>query len=140
MPQILGRNSILHILDNAGTSRNISGDLNNVVLSWTRANAVMTTFGKDTEQRIAGVRDATLTAAAIWNSDDNVIDDIMDDLLSGSTITLVKFMPGGSTAGCPLYTACMLLNQYQVTAPLAGAVAAAFTFEMANGSMSASTV
>jgi len=140
MPQILGRNSILHIWDNAGTSRNVSGDLNNIVLSWTRANADMTTFGKDTTQRIAGVRDATLTAAAIWNTGTGNIDDIMDDLLSGSTITLMKFMPGGSTAGCPVYSACMLVNQYQVTAPLAGAVAAAFTMEMAAGSMSASTV
>lgn len=140
MPQIHGRNALLHVWDSAGTSRNISGDLNNIVLAWSKANADVTTLGDDTNQRISGIRDATLTGAAIWNTGTGNVDDVMDDLMSGSTIALIKYMPGGCTTGCPMYTACMLLNAYEVTAPLNGAVAAAFTFEMASGSVSASSV
>lgn len=141
MPKIHGLNSILHIWDDSGTSRDISGDLNSITLSWSRDNPDVSTLGTGTRKRIFGIRDATLNGAALWNSDDTTgIDAILQAIMTGSLNTLVKFYPGGCTTGCQFYTTCMLLSSYDVTAPINGAVTAAFAFEQASGSVSASTV
>lgn len=139
MAQFHGRNAALWIWDNGATCRNISGDLNNVQLTWTRDNAESTTMGKDSKQRISGLRDATLTGAAVYNSGGNAIDVTMSALMAGSVVSLISFAPGGSLTGCPVYNACMLISNWSITAPLNGVVAAAFTFQLASGSVSAST-
>ena len=45
MPKVHGKNSVIFVSDSGGTCRNLSGDMNNVVLSWTRANVDVTVFG-----------------------------------------------------------------------------------------------
>lgn len=140
MPQMQGKNSVLHIWDSAGTSRNISGDLNSVTLTYTRENVDVTTFGDDAMQRLSGLRDATLSIAGVWNTGTGNINDVMDDLMNGSVITLVRWMPGGSTAGCPFWTGCFLANSYEENSNLTGPVAFTAAFQFAAGSLSASTV
>ena len=141
MPQIHGRSSLFHIFDNAGTSRNISGDLNSYSLAWTRDNPATTTFGKDSVQRISGIRDATLSIAGIWNTESASGNDaVMNGLLAGSANALIRFMPAGCTTGCVHYTGCFLVNQYQMQAALTGAVAWTGTMQLSSGSISASSV
>ena len=141
MPNIHGRNSLLHVFDNAGTSRNISGDLNSYSLAWTRDNPATTTFGKDSVQRISGIRDATMSIAGIWNTETASGNDVvMNGLLGGSANALIRFMPAGCTTGCVFYTGCFLVSQYQMQAALTGAVAWTGTMQLSSGSISASSV
>ena len=141
MPFIHGMNSVIFVWDSAGTCRNISGDLNSVTLGWTRDNPDVTTFSHNDIARIAGLRDAQLSGAGVWNTDDTTgIDAVFAGLLSSSVNTLVKWCPGACSSGSPLYTACFLLSQYEVSGPVNGPVGVSYTFQLSSGSLSASSV
>lgn len=140
MPQVHGRNSVLHVWDSSGTSRSLTGDMTNVTLSWSRTNSEMTAFTDDTVQRLSGIRDATLTGAAVWNNDTNQIETVLQGLLTASANTLLRYFPAGCISGSAFYTGCFLLNQYQVQSPVDGVVTATFAFEISSGSLTASTV
>ena len=141
MPQIHGRNSSVIIYDSAGASQALTADANNTTLAWSRNNPDVTTYGFDTTQRLAGMRDYTLTVAGIWNSGTGKIVDNLDNLMSGSIITTFRWMPSGSTqTGCPFYTGCALISAYQEAGPVNGPVTLTATFQAAAGSLTASTV
>ena len=138
MPNVHGKNAKIWVWDTGGTYRDMSGDTNNITLSWSKDNPDTTTFGKDTHTRISGLRDATLTGAAVWNSAETTsVDAVMSAHMSASDNILVMFAPGGSITGCPVYSACMLINQWEVTAPVDGVVAATFGFDISAGSVTA---
>lgn len=127
--------------DSGGTSRMLTQDLNSYGLAWTRDNPATTTFGKESVQRISGIRDATLSLAGIWNEEAaSGIDIVLSGLLAASNNALVRFMPAGCISGCAFYTGCFLVSQYQMTAALNGAVAITATLQLSSGSISASTV
>ena len=141
MPKIHGKNSVIYITDSGGTCRNLSGDLNNIVLSWSKANIDTTTFGMSDTERIQGIRDATLTGAGFYNETDTTgIHAVLQGIMAASTATCIIYAPGGSVAGCVLISGCYLIASYEITGPIAGAVAAAFSFEQASGSLIFGTV
>ncbi len=140
MATIHGRNVAIHMDDTSGASQNVGGDFNNVTFSWTRDNPDATTFGKDSTQRMAGLRDATISVAAFWNNAANGATCIFGGLMAGSTITRVKWLPGGSTTGCLFWTGCFLLSKYEEVGPVNGPLAANYELQLASGSISASTV
>lgn len=141
MPVFHGKNGKIFVQDIAGSLRDISGDLNNVTLSWTRDNPTTTTFGMDSESRIAGVRDAQLSLAGVYSPSANVsAASVLQELMTGSAVTLIKWAPGGSISGSPFYTACFLLSQFEAQGPQNGPGGISATFQLASGSLSASTV
>ena len=141
MTQIHGRNATVIMYDAGGASQNIAGDINSYTLTWSRDNPDVTTFTKDTVQRISGIRDATMSIAGIWNTESASGNDaVMNGLLAGSANALIRFMPAGCTTGCAHYTGCFLVSQYQMQAALTGAVAWTGTMQLSSGSISASSV
>jgi len=140
MPTLHGSNYRIHMEDTAGASQNVGGDFNNVTFSWTRDNPDTTTFSKDSIQRMAGLRDATVSVTALWNNAANGATCIFGALMPGSTITRVKLFPAGSTTGCTFWTACFLPSKYEEVAPVNGPMAANYELQLASGSISASTV
>lgn len=135
-----GTNTKLHVSDSSAASQDLSGDLNNVTLSWSRNNAIVTALGDNSVQRISGLRDATITATVVWNSGTNAATCVIGGLMGASAITLVKWMPAGCITGCLMWTGCFLPSAYDETGPIDGAVGATFTLQLASGSLSASTV
>jgi len=139
MPFVHGKNAVIILWDNGGTCRNISGDKNSATLSWSRNNPVTTTFGHDNVTRIPGIYDATFAGAGIWNSDNaSGIDAVMSGIMTGSQFTLINFLPGGSLTGCPVYSACMVLNKYDMVAGVNAAVGCNWSFELGSGSITVS--
>lgn len=139
--QIHGRNTILELWDAAGASQGVSGDLNNVTLSWSRSNADVTTFGNTYTQRISGMRDYNLQCTAIYNAESaSGVNAVLAGLLNASLNTLFKWYPATKTTGCEYWTGCTLVQAYQEGAPVNGAVTLTFTLEGSTGSLSASTV
>lgn len=139
MSFIHGKNALLTVHDSAGTQRDLSGDSNQASWSWSRDNPDTTTFSKDSVQRLAGLRDCTLTFAGIWNSGTGVVDATLAGIMAASLNTYVRFAEANVT-GCPLLTACMSLQNYEVTAPVNGVVAFTAAFNLSSGSVSASVV
>lgn len=134
-----GRNAKIWVDDTGGACTLVSGDLSSIVFTWTRDNPDVTTFGQDTHQRIAGLRDATITGAYVWNGADiaagSAAAQLLDLLLTGSGVTRVQYAPAGSITGCPLYTACMLVNSHSHTAGVNAPVVGTFGLHIAAGSV-----
>ena len=140
MAQIHGRNLKLHIDDVSAASQDFTGDFNNITFSWTRDNPDVTTFGKDTIQRMAGLRDATLSYSGIFNTGTVTAACVIGGLMNGSALTRVRWFPAGSTTGCMFWTGCFLVSKYEEVGPVNGPMAINMEMQMASGSVSASTV
>lgn len=136
MTQIHGRNAVVVAWDSAGASQTVSGDMNSWTLTWSRSNPEVTTFGRDTIQRIAGLRDVTFDLAGIWNSGGSSIA-TLSNAASGSANTLLKVWPAPVT-GSPGWTGCFLLSAYNEAATLDAAVTFGATFQISSGSLTAS--
>lgn len=140
MAKIHARNSSFYVDDSSGASQALTGDLNQITLTWTHGNAEVTTFGNDTVQRISSLRDVTLKGTAIWNSGTTQAPCVLNGLMSGSSISRIQWFPAGSgNTACKFYTGCMLIDSYEEVGPVGGPVAVSFSFQMAAGSLSAST-
>jgi len=141
MSNIHGRNSFIALFDDAGASADLSGDANNTTWTWSRDNPDVTTYGKDSIQRIAGLRDATLTVAGIWNDAagaSTATACVVRGLMAGSLNSYVRFAPAKVTA-CPLFCACMLVNSYEENSPVNNVVTFTFSAQLGSGSVTAST-
>ena len=133
-----GRNAVVHLEDVNGASQSIGGDMNTVTIAWSKDNPESTTFGDNHRQRVPGIGDATLNGAFIWNGDHagaSAVTQILLDIQNASTINLIKVAPAGSVTGCPLYTACWVLNAFEITAPVDGIVAGTMAWQLASGSV-----
>lgn len=139
MANVHGRNSLITVHDSAGTQRDLSGDSNSTTFTWSRDNPDTTTYSDDSIQRIAGLRDATLNFAGIWSSGTGNVDAVLAAIMAASGNTLVRYAPA-NVAGCPLFSACYLLQNYEVNSPVSGVVAFTGAFQLSSGSVSASTV
>ena len=144
MPSFIhGLNGVVFLHDTGGTCRNVSGDLNSVTLSWTRDNPDTTTLSKVNVQRITGIRDATLTGAGIWNADQTPgTDDIFSTLMNASNVhTLIQWAPAGcAVSGCPVYSGCFQISQYEIAGPVNGPVAFNWSFQLSSGSVTTGCV
>src|SRR3989337_1684641 len=141
MAEVHGKNSVIFVTDSGGTCRNLSGDMNNIVLSWSKANVDVTTFGKSDVDRIPGIRDATLAGAGFYDETDTTgIHAVLQGIMAASVNTCIIYAPGGSVSGCQLISGCYLIASYEITGPIAAAGAAAFSFEQTAGSLIFGTV
>ena len=138
MTRVLGTNLILFLFPSGAASLAIQPDLNNVSLRWDKSNPEVTTFGKETVQRIAGLRDWTLDFAGIWNSGGSAVS-LLATEMAGSTNTLLTFAPA-SVTGSPTYSGCGLMTNLTVTGTPPNPVAMSFSVQAGAGSMTVGTV
>jgi hypothetical protein len=140
--RIMGSKAVLFLDDQAGTCRNISGDLNNIGFNRSVNLPETTTFGDNAVQReITGLMDAGLDCTAIWNTGAiPLITDMLENLYAASAHTRMQFAPAGSTTGSPLYTACVRMTTLNVTTPVDNLVTATFNLVLASGSVIAACV
>lgn len=138
MPFVSGRNAYLSACDIYGASFVISTEMNTITLSRSKSNPSYQVFGASNTGRVSGgIADATLNGAFVWNSDSagaSAVHQLLEEAFSGSWVMPLRFAPGGSVSGCPLYSACMLLSSLELTTPVDGVVAGTFAFENAASS------
>lgn len=139
MSNVHGSKAVLKALDQTGSEQDLSGDVTSVTFSRSKNNPESTTFGKNTVQRIDGLRDVTMDVTAVW--EDNAVDGVvsfLDDMYAGSLLALVHYMPGGSLAssGSPKYSTCMRLNSYAQNSPVDGITTVNFSMSVGSGSVS----
>lgn len=137
MPRIHGHDAFFALTDATGACQTIHSDGNEIVLTYNQDNPEQTAFGMNNISRAAsGLGDARMTYAgwAQHAANSNLL------LLAGSAlrgkITLITFGPGGSTSGCPKYTACMLIEDSEVSTPVKGIVTIRASFSLGSGSVS----
>lgn len=141
MPTFHGKNGKVIIWDVAGASRDLSGDFNNVTMSVSRENPTTTTFGQDTQSRVPGVQDVQFSLAGVYSPSPNLsAASTLGEIIAASLNTVIRWMPAGSITGCPMFTACVLISQFEAQGPQSGIAGISATFQGSSGSLTRSTV
>lgn len=121
MPHVHGKNVDIKILEADLTATRIEADGNSVTLTWTNDIAVLNPFGAAAAEKLEGVPDWNISIAGYYHTADARIDEILGLLatcVSSSTAACVAF--GGSTAGCPVWSGCCILQDYSIEGPSDG--------------------
>jgi len=141
MTNVHGSKAVVYIDDMAGACQKVDSDLTSVTFSRSKNNPESTTFGKNTVQRIDGLRDVTMDMTAVWESGSSAsnpgIVSVLDDIDAGSLVSRVQYLPGGSATGSPIYTACMRLNSFAQNSPVDGITTVNFSMSIGSGSVTA---
>lgn len=138
MSKIVARNASLYLEDSTGASQSMSGLLNTINLSRTAEAPDVTGFGNDNRQRLSnGIKDFQLTFNAFFSSGTNEVDEVLNGILSGST--MFQFGPSGSSSGCILYSGCAVLTEYAMDFSVEGAATVSGTLMARSGSVTRGT-
>ena len=124
----------------AGVCTQITPDITEITFNRSRSDPETTALGDNSVQRdVAGIRDATLEFSGIWNATNAIgasgIVDLLDDAYSGSLVTRFIYCPAGSTTGCPVYTASMMVQSLAHRSPVGGISTVNFSAALASGSV-----
>ena len=147
MPKVAGRNTFIVAYSGSdGASRSLAGDGNNLTISWAAEAPETTGFGNRQRTRLAGgIRDVTIDLSGYWNAAATATACGMDDTIEnwfkyGGTdgCPMLVMAPGGSTAGSPVYTACVVLTSYNVDMAYDGIVSYTAAFALRAGSLTRS--
>lgn len=138
MAKIVARNASLGIDDIDGTLQALSGDSNQVSLSFSAETPDVTSFGDAFHQRLSdGLKDWEVGFNAKFNTSASKVDDVLFRVWAGST--LMTFGPAGSAGGSIKYTACAILSEYNMTFGVEGAGEVTGTIVARSGSMTRGT-
>ena len=129
MANIHGSFGVLWIDDQAGTCRNMTGDVTSITFNRTKNLAEVTTMGSPHVQRIDGLRDATMDVTGLFSTCGTAaaVIGLLDNMYSNSALARVQYFPAGSISGCPVYTASMRMSNYSINQPIDGPVAVNFS-------------
>ena len=135
-----GRLAVLFIDDAADACQQVTGDITSITFNRSKTTPESTTLGDSTVQRETdAIRDATLDMTALYSTGAGAcVTDLLEGMYSGSDYRRVQYAPGGSVTGCPLFTACMQLNNYSVTTPVDGISTVSAGLENAVGNVASS--
>lgn len=99
----------------------LSGRSNTATISFTAPGVQVTAFGEEYHSRIGdGIKDWELSVGGFWDGAASNLDEFMYNAL-GASINIV-YGPAGSTSGNVKYSGCAILNDYEVSGELEGAV------------------
>lgn len=142
MPTVHGGKARLWMDDQNAVSQDMRADLNSITFSRSKNNPEATTFNDGTIQRLDGLKDATLDFSGVYRTSTgaSAIAGLLDTMWSNSLVSRIQYFPAGSNSGCPVYTACMVLNSYGINSPVDGIVSVTFSMAMAAGSVTAACV
>mgnify|MGYP001560787129 CR=1 FL=1 len=140
MSNIHGKNCFIAVEDSTSASRNLSGDGNSVTLTESVANPEITGFSDGNVQRAgSGLTDSRFSIEGWSNDAANTNLAVLSALKNACT--MICFAPNGSgaTASPVKYTACVILDDYEINAPVAGISTYRVTFSQSSGSLTKST-
>jgi len=130
-----GSNAFIQVDDSGGTPTDISAYVTSVDgFPGDVASHDVTTFGKDTIARAAGLKDTKITL-------NGVHDPTCEAVLAGALgiVGTVTYGPAGSTAGMQKYTGEFLLTSFKLSSPVGGMITWTANYEIASGNLSDTT-
>ena len=140
MAKLAARKASLAIEDASGASTVFSPMVSSITLSMSVENPEVTGFGNDNRERVSnGIRDWQLQMKGFWGMAACEPGLILYNLFVAGGSTRFILGPGGSTAGCPQYSACGVLTTYEITEAPADAAAISFTITARTGSLTRAT-
>jgi len=119
MAFVHGKDSVFKLDNSGGTLTDISSYVNNVDFPETADVSETTTLGADNKTYIAGLKDATISLAGLW---DSTADAIFGAVVGQSATLSFEYSPEGTGSGAVKYTGEAILTSYAVSSPVGDAV------------------
>ena len=136
MAKLAARKASLFIEDASGASMVFSPMVSSITLTMSVEIPEVTGFGNDNRERVSdGIRDWELQINGFWGMAASEPGLILYNIFAAGGSTRFVLGPGGSTTGCPKYSACGVLTTYEITEAPADAAAISFTLTARTGSL-----
>jgi predicted secreted protein len=114
-----GKDSVFKLDNASGSLTDISTYVNNVDFPETADVSETTTLGADNKTYIAGLKDATISLAGLW---DATADAIFGAVVGQSATLSYEYSPEGTASGKVKYTGEAILTSYAISSPVGDAV------------------
>ena len=114
-----GKDSVFKLDNASGSLTDISSFVNNVDFPETADVSETTTLGADNKTYIAGLKDATISLAGLW---DATADAIFGAVVGQSATLSYEYSPEGTASGKIKYTGEVILTSYAISSPVGDAV------------------
>ena len=114
-----GKDSVFKLDNASGSLTDISSFVNNVDFPETAEVSETTTLGADNKTYIAGLKDATISLAGLW---DATADAIFGAVVGQSATLSYEYSPEGTASGKIKYTGEAILTSYSISSPVGDAV------------------
>tara|TARA_R100000805_G_C3610667_1_gene111275 strand:- start:539 stop:949 length:411 start_codon:yes stop_codon:yes gene_type:complete len=114
-----GKDSVFKLDNASGSLTDISSFVNNVDFPETADVSETTTLGADNKTYIAGLKDATISLAGLW---DATADAIFGAVVGQSATLSYEYSPEGTASGKIKYTGEAILTSYAISSPVGEAV------------------
>ena len=114
-----GKDSVFKLDNASGSLTDISAFVNNVDFPETADVSETTTLGADNKTYIAGLKDATISLAGLW---DATADAIFGAVVGQSATLSYEYSPEGTASGKIKYTGEAILTSYSISSPVGDAV------------------
>jgi|TARA_R100001509_G_scaffold100906_1_gene59007 predicted secreted protein len=114
-----GKDSVFKLDNASGSLTDISSFVNNVDFPETADVSETTTLGADNKTYIAGLKDATISLAGLW---DATADAIFGAVVGQSATLSYEYSPEGTASGKIKYTGEAILTSYAISSPVGDAV------------------
>lgn len=138
MAKVTGRNAYVAIQDGATTTV-LTNSLNSVTLTQDAEAPEVSVFGQQNRARMHdGIKDWNASVEGYWEGSANQIDEVLFGAIAGGS-TMFHYGPTGSTSGSVKYSACAILQDYEMNFSLEDAGTVSATFVARTGSMTRST-
>jgi len=114
-----GKDSVFKLDNASGSLTDISTYVNNVDFPESADVSETTTLGADNKTYIAGLKDATISLAGLW---DATADAIFGAVVGQSATLSYEYSPEGTASGKVKYTGEAILTSYSISSPVGDAV------------------
>ena len=114
-----GKDSVFKLDNASGSLTDISTYVNNVDFPESADVSETTTLGADNKTYIAGLKDATISIAGLW---DATADAIFGAVVGQSATLSYEYSPEGTASGKIKYTGEAILTSYAISSPVGEAV------------------
>ena len=114
-----GKDSVFKLDNASGSLTDISSFVNNVDFPETADVSETTTLGAENKTYIAGLKDATISLAGLW---DATADAIFGAVVGQSATLSYEYSPEGTASGKIKYTGEAILTSYAISSPVGEAV------------------
>lgn len=114
-----GKDSVFKLDNASGSLTDISTYVNNVDFPESADVSETTTLGADNKTYIAGLKDATISLAGLW---DATADAIFGAVVGQSATLSYEYSPEGTASGKIKYSGEAILTSYAISSPVGDAV------------------
>ena len=134
MAKIHARNASVVLSTSAGASAVWSADSNTATLRLSAEAPEIAPFGYNTKQRLTGgLKRWELSVNGYYGIGAAEAKGLMTDMVGASTV--MQFGPAGSTTGCPRYSACGIINSFNMSMTTNDAATFTLSVQPFSGSM-----